>query len=55
MEHINIKPIPETTGKFTSLSHQLYRITKPVQIISPVIKREKGEKKVVGRQKVLKL
>ena len=51
MEHINVKPIPETTGRFNSTSHQSYRITKSVQKIPLVMKREEKKKKQLeGRE-----
>lgn len=40
MEHINVKPIPDTTGRFTSTSHQSCRITESVQKIPLVIQRK---------------
>lgn len=45
MECINVKPIPGTTGRVTSTSHQPYRITKSVQNLPLVIKTEGREKK----------
>jgi len=43
-DNVNVKPTPETTGRFTSMSQQPYRIRKPVQKIPLVIKREEKKK-----------
>lgn len=40
-----LNPVPETTGRFKSTSHQSYRITKPAQKVPLAIKREEKKKK----------
>lgn len=54
MDHINVKPITETTGRFPSTSHPPSGVTKTVQKNRLVIKREE-KKKAVGGQRFVKL
>jgi len=51
MEYNNVKPIPETTGKFTSTSHQSYRLRKisPKKSLQQLKVVKGGKKQWVSR------